>query len=339
MIGILLALQVNEWNNRRLDRQAELTYYENIKHQITRDKGRIADEIEFNSQYIEQFKYAMAILESGNRSQKDTLGRIAKNLKNYSDFNQQGNIYQTLLNSGQSKVLKNQNILQELHDLEENYMHINRMENIHYDAIMTYVIPETAWTVDFSSGRIIKEERIFDFVFLNLIRSLVEIMEEKDQIYKKALTRIDTTITMIDKELLNIQELRTELLSIKAEKDIIFRRSKGSMLHDFYNSCERIFKKIAIEMNGGYEDTEKWHKNLLYKMTIPIEGLRPSVISQELAADLDEFLAFRHLFRNIYGFELKGDRIDYLAEKFEQVSGKFEEEIRAFLSSLRKELS
>jgi len=203
MIGILLALQVNEWNNRRLDRQAELTYYENIKHQITRDKGRIADEIEFNSQYIEQFKYAMAILESGNRSQKDTLGRIAKNLKNYSDFDQQGNIYQTLLNSGQSKVLKNQNILQELHDLEENYMHINRMENIHYDAIMTYVIPETAWTVDFSSGRIIKEERIFDFVFLNLIRSLVEIMEEKDQIYKKALTRIDTTITMIDKELLN----------------------------------------------------------------------------------------------------------------------------------------
>lgn len=62
-------------------------------------------------------------------------------------------------------------------------------------------------------------------------------------------------------------------------------------------------------------------------MTIPIEGIRPRVISDELAADLDEFLAFRHLFRNIYGFELKGDRIDYLAEKFEKVAETLRKEI------------
>ena len=69
-----------------------------------------------------------------------------------------------------------------------------------------------------------------------------------------------------------------------------------------------------------------------------MEGLRPAVISEELAADLDEFLAFRHLFRNIYGFELKGDRIDYLAKKFKKVSENFEKEIREFIVILRKEL-
>ncbi len=74
-------------------------------------------------------------------------------------------------------------------------------------------------------------------------------------------------------------------------------------------------------------------------MTIPVEGLRPQVISEELAADLDEYLAFRHLFRNIYGFELKGGRIDYLVEKFEVVSERFDKEIRKFLTFLRKELS
>ena len=37
---------------------------------------------------------------------------------------------------------------------------------------------------------------------------------------------------------------------------------------------------------------------------------------KELAASLDEFLSFRHLFRNIYGFELIGDRVDRLVEKF-----------------------
>ena len=74
-------------------------------------------------------------------------------------------------------------------------------------------------------------------------------------------------------------------------------------------------------------------------MTIPIEGVRPRVISDELAADLDEFLAFRHLFRNIYGFELRGDRIDYLAEKFEGVAQKFREEIEEFVAFLRKDLA
>lgn len=146
-------------------------------------------------------------------------------------------------------------------------------------------------------------------------------------------------IAEIEKELQNLQELRAEFEKVKPEKEIIFKRSKGSILHDFYNCCERIFKKIAIELNSGYEESEKWHKSLLYRMTIPIEGVRPRVISDELAADLDEFLAFRHLFRNIYGFELKGDRIDYLAEKFEGVAEKFKKEIGEFLVFLRKELA
>lgn len=146
-------------------------------------------------------------------------------------------------------------------------------------------------------------------------------------------------IAEIQKELQNLEELRAEMERIKLEKEIIFQRAKGSILHDFYNCCERIFKKIAVELNAGYEESERWHKSLLYRMTIPIEGIRPRVISDELAAYLDEFLAFRHLFRNIYGFELKGDRIDYLVGKFEKVAEKFSKESEEFVSFLRKNLA
>ena len=145
-------------------------------------------------------------------------------------------------------------------------------------------------------------------------------------------------IAEIEKEIENLQDLREEMGRVKREREIIFQRAKGSILHDFYNCCERVFKKITIEMNGEFEESEKWHKSLLYRMTISINGLRPRVISDELAADLDEFLAFRHLFRNIYGFELKGGRIDYLAEKFQDVAAKFGKEIRGFLDLVRSEL-
>lgn len=88
------------------------------------------------------------------------------------------------------------------------------------------------------------------------------------------------------------------------------RRILGSIRHDFYNCCERIFRRISTEINGGFEQRETWHKELLYRMTIEIKGLRPEVISEDLAAELDDYLSFRHLFRNIYGFELKGERLE-----------------------------
>jgi len=55
-------------------------------------------------------------------------------------------------------------------------------------------------------------------------------------------------------------------------------------------------------------------------MTLEISGVRPAIISEKLAADLNEFLQFRHLFRNIYGFELKSDLVDKLVNKFFVVS-------------------
>ncbi len=145
-------------------------------------------------------------------------------------------------------------------------------------------------------------------------------------------------LSEIEKELDIINEFRKEMKEIESGESTILKRSMGSILHDFYNCCERIFKKIAVDINGGYEDTKKWHKALLYRMTIPVRGLRPAVISEELAAELDEYLSFRHVFRNIYGFELKGERIGYLARKFDKVANRFIKDIKDFLSFLKKEL-
>jgi uncharacterized protein YutE (UPF0331/DUF86 family) len=48
-------------------------------------------------------------------------------------------------------------------------------------------------------------------------------------------------------------------------------------------------------------------------MTLPIPGLRPQVIDNETALDVDEFLRFRHVVRHIYAFELDPERVEQLA--------------------------
>ncbi len=104
----------------------------------------------------------------------------------------------------------------------------------------------------------------------------------------------------IEQELKNLRGLKKEMSEVRHRESIIFRRSKGSILHDFYTCCKRIFKKIGQDINGRFDDQEKWHKELLFRMTIPVRDVRPAVISEELAAELDEYLSFRGMYSGIY---------------------------------------
>lgn len=145
------------------------------------------------------------------------------------------------------------------------------------------------------------------------------------------------TISEIENELDNIAELRKELKKTQKKRtETENRRLQGSILHDFYNCCERIFRKIATDINGGFGRSETWHKELLYRMTIAVKNVRPAVISKDMAGELDDYLSFRHVFRNIYGFELKGERINRLVVKFNRVSKDFEKQIVAFLKEMEK---
>jgi len=137
---------------------------------------------------------------------------------------------------------------------------------------------------------------------------------------------------MIIKELNNIEKLVKEIEPYR--NDPKMNRLMGSILHDFYNACERIFKWIAKDINGDFNPLDQWHKDLLYRMTLEIKNVRPAVISEEVAADLNEFLQFRHLFRNIYGFELKSDLLDHLLKKFKTSALRFTKEVKLFIKGL-----
>jgi len=203
MIGISLAFQVNNWNDGRIQRNAEIRYYENIRDQIIDDKDLIQGQVRYNSRHMAQFKYANEIIETNDRSKMDTLGVIVRNLTNYSDFDREGNIYETMVNSGEIKLLRNLNIVNSIRNLEENYTYMNRMENIHYDAMMNYVALSIIPVLKFSDNQIKKPELVYTYEFQNMILILIQIMEEKNRTYTSALDNIESTTSYIDKELLD----------------------------------------------------------------------------------------------------------------------------------------
>ena len=64
-------------------------------------------------------------------------------------------------------------------------------------------------------------------------------------------------------------------------------------LHDFYSGLERLFERIASEIDGAVPESGSWHRELLTQMTIPVTDVRPIVLTREAALYLDEYLRLR----------------------------------------------
>ncbi|NND80770.1 MAG: hypothetical protein HKN53_12795 [Maribacter sp.] len=200
VIGILIALSINNWNEEWSLKKAEANFYRNTKQQLLDDANNIASELEYNSAYMKQFSYAIKLIRLNDRSKKDSLGKIAANLINYSDFDGQGNIYETMVNSGDVKLLRNPAIIEKIRRLEETYYYLNRMEAIHFDAVMS-MIPEIIENVRLSTNKVQNEDYLYGFVFENLFVITHSITFEKDEVYSRIINEIDIIVQLIDNEL------------------------------------------------------------------------------------------------------------------------------------------
>jgi hypothetical protein len=69
-------------------------------------------------------------------------------------------------------------------------------------------------------------------------------------------------------------------------------------------------------------------------MAVAHEG-RPAVISSQTARSLEKYLSFRHVVRNIYGYELEAERIAQLVTQQAAVWQEFDSEVRTFVAWLR----
>jgi len=126
------------------------------------------------------------------------------------------------------------------------------------------------------------------------------------------------------------------LLALKEEEITFFDKSAtGYFLHNFYNGCENIFRLIArfFENDLG---PQSWHRDLLKRMKLEIQGYRPRLIDEETFNLLNELRSFRHVFRHSYSFHLDWEREKVVAIKYPTVWKKLNHQVEAFIETLQK---
>jgi len=203
VIGILLALYVNNWNQQRTEIKLELQYYQSIKIQLNEDLTTLYGEINYNQNFLNQFSFAKKLILLNDKSKTDTLGKITLNMVRFSDFRRKSNIYQTLVNSGEIVLINNNKITEKLQSLEENYTYINRLEENHASIIFSQIIPEITQIIQFDPLKIMDMTFLFSYKFQNSLDLLIVLMIEKMDVYKQAQNEIISTIKLIDIELNN----------------------------------------------------------------------------------------------------------------------------------------
>lgn len=144
----------------------------------------------------------------------------------------------------------------------------------------------------------------------------------------------------IDLELGRLRRLADDIAAVQREIELdprharLFHENLALKLHTFYTGCERIFQTLAAELNGAPPTGFDWHRRLLERMGATWQG-RPALLSPASVEGLREYLAFRHVVRNIYGFELDTERIAGLVERFPAMWRQAEADLLHFTAWLR----
>jgi len=115
----------------------------------------------------------------------------------------------------------------------------------------------------------------------------------------------------------------------------VYIESVALKLHNLYTGCERIFERIATDLDGGLPMNVDWHRRLLHSMALDVPGVRPPVIGRSTRKALEELLAFRHVVRNIYGYELDGGGVAALAGRADAVFATLRSEVERFCGFLK----
>ena len=114
----------------------------------------------------------------------------------------------------------------------------------------------------------------------------------------------------------------------------------GYTIHNIYSLMENSFYRIAKFFENNLSKNT-WHRDLMDRMKLDIEGVRPALLDDKTFILIDDLRSFRHLFRNLYARSIDSDKILLVQKKVPLAVDGYKKNIEKymiFLQSLLKEI-
>ena len=139
-------------------------------------------------------------------------------------------------------------------------------------------------------------------------------------------------------------EARAQLQQIALIYERIDRRERESgvagleslsyQLHNLYGAIEELFELVAAAFENQLQGGKGYHLELLRRMTIAVDGVRPRVISDRTLKALDSLRGFRQVFRHAYSGGLDPRKTALVVEDAREVREALAAEVQAFIAAV-----
>ncbi len=131
VIGILIALGINNQNDIRKQRKVELHYLTNIKSDLLLNERQLDKYITTRQGYIESANSIIAHFEGEPVTDWSAFNALCVPIYNWQRFYQEDNTYQELTNSGNLALISNDSIRNLLQNIDSKYK-ILKAEEDHF---------------------------------------------------------------------------------------------------------------------------------------------------------------------------------------------------------------
>lgn len=191
MIGILLALQVNNWNEARKLRQIERSYLERLVVDLKENEVLWERRYEREKQRLEG---AWELLEFSFSENQDTLVKVLRNFQpvaNFEDLIINQVTFNEMVSSGNLDLISNDSIKLKLLDLEKRYLTIksrwtrqknyvleNMVESINSKISLRYTVPINSEYHNKISRTFSQDDT--DYYFTELLKEFRVLFNSKD---------------------------------------------------------------------------------------------------------------------------------------------------------------
>ncbi len=153
-----------------------------------------------------------------------------------------------------------------------------------------------------------------------------------DESMKSLAAEARTTLEVIRK----IEDYYDEYTRSSLHRDEPSRESRivlAEIFGNYYTALETLFLRVSQTFENNLSPA-RWHAELLDKMILEIDDIRPRVISNDTRDALRELMRFRHFKRYYLEFDYDWDKLVFLEKKFSAVRDSIHGEIELFIRLL-----
>jgi len=143
-------------------------------------------------------------------------------------------------------------------------------------------------------------------------------------------------VEQVERTFARLEERWKKAQGLKGQEIV---ESMAYWLHNLYCAFEDTFKLVAGFFENRVGPSERYHIELLRRMLVGIEGLRPPLLSEESFQVLDELRGFRHVFRHAYSYGLEEEKVKELAARVLDAKEGIMRDIEGFREALIEEAS